>query len=109
MFRCALFAKGGTFVRLLHALQYKSADTQRRLLRIDFFHFEDSFSIEISEIVLQFVTAFRDRSDTAPFSVADVEHFIDQPLSGGVAVSRDDPAVLVLDFRATGFQLLDSL
>src|SRR4029450_5852964 len=72
--RRAKGTESGTVVRLLDPLQDLPADADRGLLGIDFLYFEEPLRVMIAKFVTQPVTAFRNRSDAAPFAVADLEH-----------------------------------
>ena len=78
----AFFAERGTLMRLLDAFQHEAADAQGGFLGVDFLDFEDPFGIVVAKLVLQFVTALRNRSDTTPLAIAHLEHSVDQLLRG---------------------------
>src|SRR5215475_673903 len=99
----AFLSKSGTFMRLFHALQDKTTDTQGGFLRIDLFHFEDAFRIVVAKLVLQLVPALRNRAHSAPLPIADLEDLIDHPLSRHISVADNNPAVLILHVETAGF------
>src|SRR5262245_28110098 len=76
----ALLSKRRTVMGLLDALEHETADTDFRLPGIDLFGVEDSVRIVIAKFVTQFVSAFWNRTDSAPFTVAHFENFIHQIL-----------------------------
>src|SRR6266511_3282651 len=93
--RRALFTECGAIVRLFHAFQNKPADANIRLFGIDLVRLENAFGIVITKFITQFVTAFWNRTDTSPFSVAHFEHLIHELLRGAVTVALDHAPILV--------------
>ena len=87
MFRRALFSESRAVVRLLHALEDKPTDANRRLLCVDFFNVEQPFRIVIPEFITEFKTTLGDRSDAAPFAIANFEDLVDQILRHAVSVA----------------------
>src|SRR4030095_10138228 len=99
--------EGWTVVRLLDPLQYLRADTDRRLLGIDLFDFEEPLGIMIAEFIAQPKPAFGNRSDSAPFAVTDLEHFRYETLCRSVALSLDCAGILIFNLSPPGFELAD--
>ena len=95
MFGSALLAERRTIVRFLHAFEHQAADANLRLLRVDFLRVENSVGIVIAKFIAQFVAAFRNRTDSAPFAVAHFEDFIHQILRDAIAVALNDSRILI--------------
>src|SRR3954452_7323875 len=90
MFGRALPSERLAVVGLFYTSEHESADARCRLLGVNFLDFEQSLGVVVAELVTQFIAALRDRADTAPFAVADIEHFVDQILRDAIAVASDD-------------------
>src|SRR5437762_9120355 len=61
----------------------------------------------LPEFPSQFVSALGNRSDAAPFAVADFEYLMDQVQRDSIPITLDDAGVLVLDVSSAGFKLAD--
>src|SRR5262245_43461187 len=107
MLWCALFTERGTVLRFEDTLQDRSADAQRRLQCVDFLDLAKALSIEVAKFVPQLVSAFRNRSDTPPLTIADFKNGIDEPLGFKISFTNDDALVLIFYSGCSGFQLPD--
>ena len=92
-------------MRFLDALEHQSADANRRFLGVDLLHVEQSFGVMVAKFLAQFVTALGNRTDSAPFAVADFEDFVDEVLRDAVALALNDAGILIFHFRAARFEL----
>ena len=108
MLGSALLSKRRTIVRFLHAFEHQAADANLRLLCVDFFGLENSVGIVIAKFIAQFVAAFWNRTDAAPFAVAHFENFIHQILRDAVSVALNDSRILVFHLVRSGFELAHS-
>src|SRR6266436_6791346 len=103
--RCAKRPESRAIVRLLNPLQDPPADTDRRLFGIDLFHFEEPLGIMIAKFIAQSEAAFRNGSDSAPFAVADLEHFRHQGLRRPISAAFDRAGILIFNLSSPGFKL----
>src|SRR5580704_12414001 len=102
MMRSALLAKGRAIVRLFDSLQNEAADTDGRLLGVNFFHFKQPLGVVVAELVAQLVAALGDRTHTTPFSIADIEYLVHQLLGNAIAFALYNARILILHFGAVG-------
>src|SRR5262245_46699844 len=73
--RSAERSEGRAIVRFPNPLQNLPADADRRLLGIDLFDFKEPLGIMITKFIAQPETTLGNRSDSAPFTITDLEHF----------------------------------
>src|SRR5215468_10205833 len=97
--------EGGAVVRLSNPLQDLPADADRRLLGIDLSDFEEPFGIMIAKFIAQPKPALRNRSDSAPFAITDLEHFRHQSLRRSVAFSLDGAGILIFNLSPPDLKL----
>ena len=71
------------------------------------FDVENSVGIVLAKFPAQFVAAFRNRTDAAPFAVAHFEDFVHQILRDAISVSLHNARILILHFVSAGLELAD--
>src|SRR5262245_10590923 len=105
MLGSALFPKCRAVVRLLYAFEHETADANVRLFCVDFLRVENSLGIVLAELPSQFVTAFRNGTDAAPFAVTHFEDFIYQILCDTISVSLHNARVLIFHLVSASLEL----
>src|SRR5262245_38513220 len=97
--------EGRAVVRFPNPLQDLTADADHRFLGIDLFDFKEPLGIMIAEFIAQPKPALRNRTDSAPFAIADFEHFRYQSLRRSVAFTLDRASILIFNLSPAGFKL----
>src|SRR3954447_690754 len=106
MLRRALRAERFALLRLSHAPQHRTADTQRSLFSAILGDTEALLRIKASEFRTQSQTALRDLPHAPPLARGHLKDFAYDLLRRHVAFPAHGARILVLDYGATFFELL---
>ena len=74
-------------------------------LRVDFLHVEEALGVVVAKFVAQLVAALWNRTDAAPFAVADLEDLVDQVLRDLVALALTTRGYWFSTSARAGFEL----